>query len=81
MQGVIKKRPAQPDGQGNPVRLSRIESKILPLIARGDTAKQIAQIVHLSKRTVEKITQALCQKFQCERKIQLAVRACQLGVF
>ena len=81
MQGVIKKRSMRADQPINPLTLSRLESKILALIVKGDTAKQIARIVHRSKRTVEKTTQALCRKFQCKSKIQLAIRAYQLGLF
>jgi DNA-binding CsgD family transcriptional regulator len=67
------------DTNHNPVKLSDRELECLFLQLRGKTAKQIAEILKLSKRTVEYYIDNMKSKFGCFNKAELLIAAISLG--
>jgi DNA-binding CsgD family transcriptional regulator len=63
----------------NPAELSQRELECLFLQLRGKTAKQIGEILKLSKRTVESYTENIKSKLGCMNKAELLVTAIEQG--
>jgi DNA-binding CsgD family transcriptional regulator len=63
----------------NPLDLSARELECIFCILRGMTAKQIAEILNLSKRTIEFYLENVKNKFGCLTKTELLVLAIQHG--
>jgi DNA-binding CsgD family transcriptional regulator len=63
----------------NPAELSKRELECLFLQLRGKTVKQIAEILDLSKRTVESYIDNLKAKLGCQNKAELLVAAMLKG--
>jgi len=59
--------------------LSQRQSECLFYMIRGKTSKEIAQILHLSYRTVEDYIQQTKDKFRCHTKSQLMEKAMEQG--
>lgn len=56
-------------------KLSKREGECLFYVLQGKSARQIAELLHLSKRTVETYYQNIKNKLGCETKTELLVRA------
>ncbi|MBL4647663.1 MAG: PAS domain-containing protein [Gammaproteobacteria bacterium] len=67
------------DSHHNPGKLSTRELECLFLQLRGKTAKQIAQILQLSKRTIEYYIDNIKSKLGCQNKAELLVTAMTQG--
>lgn len=67
------------DANHNPVGLSTRELECLFLQLRGKTAKEIAEILKLSKRTIEYYIDNLKTKFGCLNKTELLMAAMAHG--
>lgn len=65
--------------QDNLFNLSKREFECLFFILRGKTAKQTAEIMNLSKRTVETYIENLKNKFACDSKADLLIKAVMNG--
>lgn len=63
----------------NPYELSTRELETLFFLLRGKTAKKIAEIMQLSKRTVESYIEQIKNKFGCENKAELLYLATTNG--
>ncbi len=63
----------------NPSELSSRELEVLFCILRGKTAKQVGEILTLSKRTVESYLINIRTKLNCQNKSALLVKAIELG--
>jgi DNA-binding CsgD family transcriptional regulator len=63
----------------NPVELSKRELECLFLQLRGRTVKQIAEVLTLSKRTVESYIDNIKAKLGCQNKAELLVTAVTHG--
>jgi DNA-binding CsgD family transcriptional regulator len=61
------------------IALTTRQSECLFLLLQGKTAKQIAKILSISYRTVEEHTNYLKNKFGCQNKSELIVRAIEQG--
>lgn len=71
------------DAHHNPYHLSARELESLFFLLRGKTARQIAQLLTLSKRTVESYVEQIRNKFGCQNKAELfnlAIRSGYLNV-
>lgn len=60
--------------------LTRRESECLFFLMRGLSAKQIAQRLNITARTVEAHTEHLKYKFRVSNKVELVVKAVELGL-
>lgn len=59
------------DAHHNPYQLSTRELETLFFLLRGKTAKYIAEVMQLSKRTVESYIEQIKNRFGCENKTEL----------
>lgn len=67
------------DAHHNPYQLSPRELESLFFLLRGKTAKQIAENLRLSKRTVESYIEQIKNKFGCQNKAELLCHAVMAG--
>ncbi len=63
----------------NNLEISKREADCLFYLIRGKTAKEIAIILFISKRTVEKHLESIRIKFNCESKSQVISKAIEMG--
>ncbi|MCL4486640.1 MAG: response regulator transcription factor [Chloroflexi bacterium] len=63
-----------------PDALTEREMQVLQLVAVGKTDRQIGQELAVSERTVRHQLQGLCDKLAVNSRVELAVRATQLGL-
>ena len=63
----------------NPYKLSTRELESLFLLLRGKSAKQIAEVLQLSKRTIESYVEQIKNKFGCSTKADLFYLAITAG--
>jgi DNA-binding NarL/FixJ family response regulator len=61
-------------------RLTDRETEVLRLVAKGMTARQIAERLHLSHRTVENHVQSTLRKLQLHNRVELARYAIEHGL-
>ena len=73
----IAKNPATATGRPS---LTERETEILRFVAKGLTAKQIAEQLHLSHRTVENHVQATFRKLQVANRVEAARYAIEHGL-
>jgi DNA-binding CsgD family transcriptional regulator len=59
----------------NPFKLAMRELEVLFFLLRGKTAKEIAEIIGLSKRTIESYIEQIKSKFGCNTKTDLLLLA------
>ncbi|MGH3623120.1 MAG: response regulator transcription factor, partial [Sciscionella sp.] len=64
----------------NTPRLSERETEVLRLVAKGLTARQIAEGLVLSHRTVENHVQSTLRKLQLHNRVELARYAIEHGL-
>jgi DNA-binding CsgD family transcriptional regulator len=67
------------DENSNPLNLSKRELECLFLLLRGQTAQQTANVLQLSRRTIESYLNNMKNKFGCFNKSELLVKAMSLG--
>lgn len=67
------------DENQNPLKLSKRELECLFLLLRGQTAQQTADILKLSRRTIESYLDNIKTKFGCFNKSELLIKAITLG--
>jgi DNA-binding CsgD family transcriptional regulator len=63
-----------------PVKVSRREIEVLRLVSAGNTSQQIADLLFVSKRTVDFHLQNLYEKLNASNRVQALCRAVQLGI-
>lgn len=63
------------DYHNNPFKLTSRESECLFLLIRGKTAKEIASLLSLSKRTIESYIENMKNKMNCQNKAEILVKA------
>ncbi|MEC3974663.1 response regulator transcription factor [Amycolatopsis sp. H20-H5] len=68
------------DGSPPPPRLTERETDVLRLVAKGLTARQIAEKLVLSHRTVENHVQSTLRKLQLHNRVELARYAIEHGL-
>jgi DNA-binding NarL/FixJ family response regulator len=76
--GEYRRMAAEPEDAGP--RLSDRETEVLRLVAKGLTARQIAERLHLSHRTVENHVQSTLRKLQLHNRVELARYAIEHGL-
>jgi DNA-binding NarL/FixJ family response regulator len=69
-----------PAGAPEPPRLTDRETDVLRLVAKGLTARQIAERLVLSHRTVENHVQSTLRKLQLHNRVELARYAIEHGL-
>ncbi|GAB3508681.1 response regulator [Amycolatopsis cihanbeyliensis] len=75
------RRMAEAPGQGEPPpRLTDRETDVLRLVAKGLTARQIADRLVISHRTVENHVQSTLRKLQLHNRVELARYAIEHGL-
>lgn len=74
------RRIARTPGAGSTPSLTERETEILRYVAKGLTAKQIAEQLSLSHRTVENHVQATFRKLQVANRVELARYAIEHGL-
>ncbi|MFE0019964.1 response regulator [Amycolatopsis sp. NPDC059021] len=72
--------PADGSGGAEPPRLTERETEVLRLVAKGLTARQIAEKLVLSHRTVENHVQSTLRKLQLHNRVELARYAIEHGL-
>jgi DNA-binding NarL/FixJ family response regulator len=76
--GEYRRMAAEPEDAAP--RLSERETEVLRLVAKGMTARQIADRLHLSHRTVENHVQSTLRKLQLHNRVELARYAIEHGL-
>jgi DNA-binding NarL/FixJ family response regulator len=76
--GEYRRMAAEPQDKGP--RLSERETDVLRLVAKGLTARQIADRLVLSHRTVENHVQSTLRKLQLHNRVELARYAIEHGL-
>ena len=76
--GEYRRMAAEPEDAAP--RLSDRETEVLRLVAKGLTARQIAERLHLSHRTVENHVQSTLRKLQLHNRVELARYAIEHGL-
>jgi len=66
--------------QNMAVRISRRELDVLRMVARGHDSKRIAEMLFISKRTVDFHVNSLLRKFSVNNRIHALRAACQIGI-
>ena len=64
----------------DPVRLTRREVEILSLVIEGHSSKQVAELLFISKRTVDFHLDNVYGKLNVKNKMQALQRATRLGL-
>jgi ATP/maltotriose-dependent transcriptional regulator MalT len=67
-------------GSAEAVRLTKRELEILALITEGHPSKKVAEILFVSKRTVDFHLDNVYEKLQVSNRMQAIKRATQLGL-
>ncbi|HEY2062961.1 response regulator transcription factor [Amycolatopsis sp. NBC_01480] len=78
--GEYRRMADAPDGGAEPPRLTERETDVLRLVAKGLTARQIAERLVLSHRTVENHVQSTLRKLQLHNRVELARYAIEHGL-
>lgn len=78
--GEYRRIARSPGGHGSTPSLTERETEILRYVAKGLTAKQIAEQLSLSHRTVENHVQATFRKLQVANRVELARYAIEHGL-
>ncbi|MGW7535202.1 response regulator [Amycolatopsis sp. NPDC054798] len=78
--GEYRRMADAPDGVPEPPRLTDRETDVLRLVAKGLTARQIAERLVLSHRTVENHVQSTLRKLQLHNRVELARYAIEHGL-
>ncbi|WP_116110319.1 response regulator transcription factor [Amycolatopsis ruanii] len=78
--GEYRRMAAAPAGGVAPPRLTERETDVLRLVAKGLTARQIAERLVLSHRTVENHVQSTLRKLQLHNRVELARYAIEHGL-
>ncbi|MBB2503336.1 response regulator [Amycolatopsis echigonensis] len=78
--GEYRRMADAPDGAPEPPRLTDRETDVLRLVAKGLTARQIAERLVLSHRTVENHVQSTLRKLQLHNRVELARYAIEHGL-
>ena len=77
--GEYRRMAAEPNGADEP-SLTQRETVVLRLVAKGLTARQIANRLTLSHRTVENHVQSTLRKLQLHNRVELARYAIEHGL-
>jgi len=67
------------DNPHNKFKLTKRECECVFLLIRGKTAKEIASLLSLSKRTVESYIENIKNKMNCQNKVEILVKAISNG--
>ncbi|WP_306990874.1 response regulator [Amycolatopsis thermophila] len=78
--GEYRRMADAPAGGVTPPRLTERETDVLRLVAKGLTARQIAERLVLSHRTVENHVQSTLRKLQLHNRVELARYAIEHGL-
>ncbi|MTD56177.1 response regulator [Amycolatopsis pithecellobii] len=78
--GEYRRMADAPDGGAPPPRLTERETDVLRFVAKGLTARQIAERLVLSHRTVENHVQSTLRKLQLHNRVELARYAIEHGL-
>ncbi|SEP51999.1 response regulator [Amycolatopsis saalfeldensis] len=78
--GEYRRMADAPEGGAEPPRLTERETDVLRLVAKGLTARQIAERLVLSHRTVENHVQSTLRKLQLHNRVELARYAIEHGL-
>ncbi len=71
---------ARPDAGGRRVRLTKREVEVLSLIAQGNSSKEAADALYVSKRTVDFHLANIYDKLQVNNRVQAFRAATRLGL-
>ncbi len=72
--------PASGDGSYDPMLLTRRETEILELIARGRSTRQIADSLHLSPHTIQTHRKSIIRKLNIKSPTEFVIYAMNLGI-
>ncbi|MCR3747020.1 two component transcriptional regulator, LuxR family [Lentzea californiensis] len=78
--GEYRRMAAAPDGSEEKPQLTDRETEVLRLVAKGLTARQIANRLVISHRTVENHVQSTLRKLQLHNRVELARYAIEHGL-
>lgn len=78
--GEYRRMAESPAGDAAPPKLTERETGVLRLVAKGLTARQIAERLVISHRTVENHVQSTLRKLQLHNRVELARYAIEHGL-
>lgn len=61
--------------RGKPYGLSEQEIKVIQLLAEGNSSKQISEILHIDRTTVESYKERIKVKLGCDTVVEIVVYA------
>ena len=65
---------------GKPVKLTKKEREVMTLITQGQASKQVADVLFISKRTVDFHLANIYAKLQVTNRVQALLRCQRLGL-
>jgi DNA-binding NarL/FixJ family response regulator len=77
---LLLSHAVKPDAAADVARLTRREAQILRLIAEGHTAREIADQLVISPRTVERHRENLLDKLELRNRVELTRYAIRVGL-
>ena len=73
-------RQMGPDGTGSPVGLTKTEIKVMALLGKGKSNKEIAQELQCSVKTIKNHLNSVFQKLAVTNRTEAVVRAIETGL-
>ncbi len=64
----------------DPIKLTKREIEVLTLVIEGQSSKQVADLLYVSKRTVDFHLANIYEKLQVSNRVQAFRRAARLGL-
>ncbi len=69
-----------PKPENEPVKLTKREIEVLTLVIEGKSSKEVADLLYVSKRTVDFHLANIYEKLQVSNRVQAFRRATSLGL-
>lgn len=71
---------SDPKPENEPVKLTKREIEVLTLVIEGKSSKEVAELLYVSKRTVDFHLANIYEKLQVSNRVQAYRRATSLGL-
>ena len=71
---------SDPKPENEPVKLTKREVEVLTLVIEGKSSKEVAELLYVSKRTVDFHLANIYEKLQVSNRVQAFRRATSLGL-
>ena len=71
---------SDPKPENEPIKLTKREIEVLTLVIEGKSSKEVAELLYVSKRTVDFHLANIYEKLQVSNRVQAYRRATSLGL-